>query len=128
MAGGDWNAGGVSRNRGMSVEFFRAEFGGPDAGGGDQYAHVVGEKTANAFGLFDMNGNVWEFCQDWYHNDYAGATTDGSAWESPMGTFRVMRGGAWYSTDAVYCRSAFRNGCDPDHISHGIGLRVVRVP
>ncbi len=67
----------------------------------------VGERgAANAFGLFDMHGNVREWCQDGWHGDYNGAPTDGSAWEADGGS-RVVRGGSWVAY-ATRCRSAFR--------------------
>jgi formylglycine-generating enzyme required for sulfatase activity len=65
--------------------------------------------AANAFGLFDMHGNVWEFCQDKWNGSYAGAPTDGSAWsvgEDPRTS--VLRGGSWGSKKAGSCRSASR--------------------
>jgi len=62
---------------------------------------------ANAFGLFDMSGNVWEWCQDRWHQNYKGAPTDGSAWETGNES-RVIRGGSWMY-DGTSCRSANRN-------------------
>ena len=54
--------------------------------------------VANAWGLCDMHGNVWEWCLDYWHNNYEGAPTDGSAWiEEGDSTFRVLRGGSWYT-------------------------------
>ena len=56
--------------------------------------HAVGTKQANAFGLYDMYGNVWEWCEDWNHESYNGAPTDGSAWLSGgEQKYRVLRGG-----------------------------------
>jgi formylglycine-generating enzyme required for sulfatase activity len=60
--------------------------------------HPVGAKLPNAFGLYDMHGNVWEWCQDWYHETYEGAPTDGSAWvtgDELASHYRVLRGGSW---------------------------------
>lgn len=88
---------------------------------------TVGTKLPNAFGLYDMHGNVYEWVQDWYHGTYVGAPTNGSAWESPTGTSRVLRGGN-YANAAVYCRSAYRNYNTPGGTRNAYGLRVVRTP
>lgn len=91
----------------------------------EQYAHVVGQKLPNAWGLYDMSGNVWEWCEDWYHSDYTGAPTDGSAWVSPAGSQRVERGGTWGSSGSGV-RSAIRGDLYPDSTRDALGLRVVR--
>jgi formylglycine-generating enzyme required for sulfatase activity len=66
--------------------------------------HPVGEKLANAWGLYDMHGNVWEWCEDVWHDSYNGAPSDGSAWLSRSGEFdRMLRGGSWFN-DANRCR------------------------
>lgn len=69
--------------------------------------HPVGEKRANAWGLHDLHGNVWEWCQDAWHGNYNGAPTDGSVWEAGGSVGRVVRGGSWahYPANA---RSAYR--------------------
>lgn len=89
--------------------------------------HPVAEKKPNAWGLYDMHGNVWEWCQDSWHDNYKGAPTDGSAWGEPVDALRVLRGGSW-SNLAQRCRSAFRNNNTPADRSHNIGFRVVRTP
>lgn len=79
---------------------------------------------ANAFGVYDMHGNVFEWCQDTWHESYAGAPTDGSAWESGGDqNRRVGRGGAWM-TYGVACRSALRARNAPDFRMFFIGFRV----
>jgi formylglycine-generating enzyme required for sulfatase activity len=85
----------------------------------------VGSFAPNAFGLYDMHGNVWEWCADYWHNDYNGAPTDGSAWLSDnRNEARLLRGGSWYFSP-VGCRSAYRYWNDPVIDSSGIGFRVV---
>ena len=85
----------------------------------------VGIFPSNAFGLYDMHGNVWEWCEDTRHNNYIGAPTDSSAWvDNNNQNQRVLRGGSW-SNDPTFCRSAYRGFNKPDLISSGTGFRVV---
>jgi formylglycine-generating enzyme required for sulfatase activity len=80
---------------------------------------------ADAFGLYDMHGNVEEWCLDNWHDTYNGVPTDGSAWTSGGDPeYQVLRGGSWYSS-AKYCRSAARNWLGPQYSFSGIGFRVV---
>jgi len=80
---------------------------------------------ANAFGLVDMHGNVYEWCQDHWHDSYAGAPDDGSAWLSEdENAPRVRRGGSWFSFPRN-CRSAYRLSYVPDNRHDGIGFRIV---
>ena len=80
---------------------------------------------ANAFGLSDMHGNVREWCQDHWHNNYDGAPTDGSAWEDKgENSWRTLRGGSW-DFNPKYCRSAYRNNFTPHVHSYYLGFRVV---
>jgi formylglycine-generating enzyme required for sulfatase activity len=89
--------------------------------------HAVGGKQPNAFGLCDMSGNVSEWCQDAYHDNYYGAPADGSAWVSGgESQKRVIRGGGWFDR-AVYLRSAGRFKDSSDYREYGIGFRVVAI-
>lgn len=91
----------------------------------NQKTHPVGQKKPNLWGLYDMHGNVWEWCQDMGHDDYNGAPSDGSAWEDGNDSFRVTRGGCRLS-DAGVCRSASRGSYDIDYRNYFLGFRVLR--
>ncbi len=82
----------------------------------------VGSFPANTWGLYDMHGNVWQWCQDW-HGGYAGMdVTDPQGPKS--GKNRVLRGGSWGS-HPIFCRSANRNFADPEERNEFCGFRVV---
>jgi formylglycine-generating enzyme required for sulfatase activity len=84
----------------------------------------VGAFSPNAFGLYDMHGNVWEWCVDHWHRNYEGAPTDGSAWLSEeKDSFRLLRGGSW-GRNPQYCRSAFRLYNSHVYRYSGVGFRV----
>jgi len=87
--------------------------------------HPVGEKKPNPLGLFDVHGNVWEWCEDVWHDTYQGAPNDGSAWvEGGDQDVRVLRGGAWLFS-AKSCWSAARTGYSPGSRWSNAGVRVV---
>ena len=84
-------------------------------------------RVANAFGLCDIHGNVWEWCQDRWHGNYEGAPIDGSAWlTNNEDDRRVIRGGSW-ADNPRNCRSACRDDEDPVNRLNEIGFRVVCV-
>jgi formylglycine-generating enzyme required for sulfatase activity len=88
--------------------------------------HEVGGKKPNAWGLYDMLGNVWEWCRDVWHDDYEGAPTDGSAWRQQEEDTdrRVIRGGSWYG-DARRARAAARHIAEEGGLFCHLGFRCV---
>jgi formylglycine-generating enzyme required for sulfatase activity len=88
--------------------------------------HPVGNKKPNAWALYDMHGNVWEWVEDDWHSSYKGAPDDGRAWvDKPRRSYRVIRGGSW-GRDAPGCRSATRYGLRPGLRNLPLGFRLSR--
>ena len=88
----------------------------------------MGEKDPNPWGLHDVYGNVWEWVQDCWHDNYQGAPVDGSVWgEQDRGdcTRRVLRGGSWFLYPR-WLRSAYRSRLGADAGSDDVGFRLAR--
>ncbi len=87
-------------------------------------AHAVGLKKPNKWGLYDMHGNIWEWCEDVWNKDYDLAPRDGSANKVGDNNIRVLRGGSW-ADSSRYVRSSNRNGYDFDGCDNDLGFRIV---
>jgi formylglycine-generating enzyme required for sulfatase activity len=87
----------------------------------DQESHHVGQKQPNELGIYDMSGNVWEWCSDWYGAYGEGDETNPQGPDA--GTSRVLRGGSWLF-NAVYCRITDRDEIDPEHRDSCTGFRL----
>ena len=86
--------------------------------------HEVGKKTANTWGLYDMHGNVWEWCWDWYNSSYYSSSPANNPVGPETGSIRVLRGGSWSNAGRLL-RSAYRHNDDPSD-QNDIGIRLVR--
>ncbi len=93
-----------------------------------KHQQPVGNKTANAFGVHDMSGNVWEWAEDCYHDNYSGAPTDGSAWTNSCSSYgHVLRGGSWRG-DIKNMRAQVRINATAVSRGSNIGFRLARTP
>jgi formylglycine-generating enzyme required for sulfatase activity len=116
------NANGFDQTAKKSVA---ATLSGAPCSDGYAYTAPVGSFAANDFGLYDMSGNAWEWTEDCWHESYAGAPKDGSAWTSGSCEYRVRRGGDWLD-GPWFLRAANRHGGRPDLRDDAVGFRVAR--
>ena len=93
-------------------------------GSGGSKTHSVGVKKPNAWGMYDMHGNVWEWCSDWYSSDYYKTSPSANPIGPASGRLHVLRGGYWGNVPGS-CRSAYRNGHKSDYRYCSQGFRVV---
>ena len=113
------------QDRKIHRRLYKGTYGDEPNGVDRQQTTEVDSFPANAFGLCDMHGNVWEWCADNHRQNYQGAPSDGSIWVNEENSeSRILRGGSWNSPPQI-CRSAFRSLDNPSNRNNQIGFRVV---
>ena len=123
---GGWDLDALKAGKIDAVEALKAGKieAGPGNAGREQYAHKVGLKKPNPWGLHDMHGNASEWCSDWYGDKLSGGADPVGP---EVGSYRVFRGGSWGGAERARCRSACRNGSNPSGRNDSrLGFRVAR--
>ena len=110
---------------GDSITHRQAQFSDRKLGDAKQTVKV-GSFPSNHWGLYEMHGNVWEWCEENWHSDYKSAPQDCSVWSGGNVSSRVLRGGSWVSVNPVYLRSAVRDRDQPGYRGDLVGFRVAR--
>lgn len=90
----------------------------------DNTTHDIATKDANELGIYDMSGNVYEWCQDWDSSSFYSNSPENNPTGPTSGSFRACRGGSWYGDDATVCRVAYRCSGPPAQADSSIGLRL----
>jgi len=93
------------------------------SGNSGSTTHDVATKSPNELGIYDMSGNVFEWCQDWYGSDYYSNSVVNNPSGPSSGSHRVIRGGSWYC-DAIYCRVSCRDSYTPSNSDYDVGFRL----
>ena len=86
---------------------------------------ATGTYPPNAYGLYDMIGNAWEWVSDWYSPEYYGSGDARDPRGPAAGNMRIVRGGSWVNDDVSMLRSAYRHKVPPDTYAHSVGFRIV---
>ena len=117
----------LSSDSRTSTDLDRAGWYWINWGDANRKTHTAGEKEPNAWGLYDMHGNVWEWCNDWYDKDYYDSSPSADPTGPTSGSYPVTRGGGWDNI-ARECRSSIRDRRHPSGTYYYLGFRVVRRP
>jgi len=126
----EWEYAAKGGNQSMGYEYSGSNNVGEVAeyeGNNNKSTKPVAGKKPNELGIYDMTGNVWEWCSDWYDSNYYKNSPSSNPTGPSSGIYRALRGGSWYIS-ATHCRVADRNCCFPDDSSRNFGFRVVRLP